>query len=113
MAKKAGCAAGVDARPELRRRLPHRRVRPIPHYRPAPPAGRPAALTSFSAIGITGRAVHGPSGTARERSQPETIPTTRLITVARMLVPKTYDSRQCRSATARIVELDTLVSETW
>lgn len=42
-----------------------------------------------------------------------TMPTTRLMAVARMLVPKTYDRRQCRSTMARIVELDTLVSETW
>ena len=46
------------------------------------------------------------------RNQPVTNPATRLMAVARMTVPKTYDSRQCRSATARMVVFETLVSET-
>jgi hypothetical protein len=47
-----------------------------------------------------------------ECRQPLTIPTTRLMAVARMPVPKTYDSSACRSTIARIVELETSVSDT-
>lgn len=41
------------------------------------------------------------------------MPMTRLIAVAKMLVPNTYDSKQCRNTTERIAELDTAVSDTW
>lgn len=56
------------------------------------------------------------SGSADDRpdkAQVVTIPVTRLIVVARMLAPKTYDSRQCRRTIARNVDVETFVSETW
>lgn len=48
----------------------------------------------------------------RRRGQPVNSSATRLIVVARTVVPKTYDSRQCRRTIERIAESDTLVSET-
>lgn len=57
--------------------------------------------------GRRGRAV-----ATRAGFQLDTMPTTRLIVVARITVPNRYDSRQCRSATARMVVSVTLVSDT-
>ncbi|CAM5420556.1 hypothetical protein SCALM49S_08428 [Streptomyces californicus] len=37
------------------------------------------------------------------------MPAIRLIVVARMVAPNTYDIRQCRRATARISEVETSV----
>ena len=55
------------------------------------------------------------SGVAERRGivQRLDVGTSGLMVVAKMLVPKAYDRRECRSATARIAELETAVSETW
>jgi len=53
------------------------------------------------------------SGVRARADQPATMPTTRLIVVARMTVPKTSDNKQCRRTIARMLVLATLVSETW
>ncbi len=61
----------------------------------------------------TGRSAEARRHPAGDRRQLVTSPMTRLMVTARITVPNTYDSRQCRSTTERMVVLDTLVSDTW
>jgi uncharacterized protein YeaO (DUF488 family) len=91
------------------------RAAALAHLRELAGNGRLTLLTATKRSDISEAAV--PRRPARqaltEWSQLVTSPATRLMVVARMTVPKTYDSRQWRSTTERIAVLDTPVSDTW